>query len=116
MMRLFRHKPRVLLLDDDLSMQKLMRVLLQRAGYRVDVVNKGREAIEAMEKKDYSVVLLDLMMPTEGGMTVIRHFRERDPEKLKRVIVVTASSDSIVKSVAADVADVVRKPFEADEL
>ena len=115
-MRFLSRKRRVLLLDDDLAMQKLIKVLLQREGYSVDVVSKGRDAIEALEKTEYSVVLLDLMMPTEGGMTVIRQLREKNPELLRRVIVVTATPESVVKSLASDVFSVVQKPFQAEEL
>jgi DNA-binding response OmpR family regulator len=116
MIRLLPRKRRVLLLDDDVAMQKLIKVLLQREGYSVDVVNKGRDALEALSRTEYSVVLLDLMMPTEGGMTVIRRLREEQPELLRRVIVVTATPESVVKSLASDVFSVVQKPFQAEEL
>ena len=80
-----RKKPRVLVLDDDVSMQKLVSMILKREGLRVDVVGSGRKAIEAIEgKNEYAAILLDLMMPTEGGMTVIGHVRESKPALLQR--------------------------------
>ncbi|HSP16411.1 MAG TPA: response regulator [Thermoanaerobaculia bacterium] len=79
-----RRKSRVLLLDDDVSMQKLVATLLKRAGYRVDVVENGRKAIESLDGAEYSALLLDLMMPHEGGMTVIQHLRKTNPELLRR--------------------------------
>jgi CheY-like chemotaxis protein len=116
MFGLFRRKKRVLILDDDAAMQKLMALLLQREGYRVDVVNSGRAAMAALEGKSYHAILLDLMMPYEGGMTVIGHLRETDPALLKRVIVVTGTPKSVLKGIAAEVAGIVRKPFQAAEL
>jgi DNA-binding response OmpR family regulator len=113
---LLRRKLRVLLLDDDPSMQRLVSTLLKREGYRVDVFLTGREAIAAMEKEAYAVVLLDLMMPHEGGLTVIRHFEKKNPQQLTRVLVLTGSPDSVVGTVRNAVAGVVQKPFEHDEL
>ena len=113
---LFRSKPRVLLLDDDPSMQRLVSTLLQREGFRVDSFLTGREAIAALDAKNYAVVLLDLMMPHEGGITVIRHLESKKPDTLKRVLVLSGSADSVIDSVSEAVAGVVHKPFEPSEL
>ena len=115
-MPFFSRKSRVLVLDDDVSMQKLVTMLLKREGHRVDVVDSGRKAIEAIDKNDYAAILLDLMMPHEGGMTVLTHLRGKSPELLQHVILLTAMPDSILKGIAKDVFAVVRKPFEASEL
>lgn len=117
-MPLFKRKARLLLLDDDPSMQRLIALLLRREGYRVDIVSEASQAIELLAKagNDYGALLLDIMTPTEGGMTVISHLRKSSPAMLKRVILVTGSPDSLLKSVAGDVFGVVRKPFDASEL
>lgn len=116
MFPLFRRTKRVLLLDDDASMQKLIALLLKRAGYRVDLSTSGNDAIAKIEENEYGAILVDLMMPLEGGATVIRHLRETAPELLRRVLVVTGAPDSVTRAVAAQVAGVVRKPFDHQEL
>lgn len=116
MLPLLRRKGRLLLLDDDLAMQRLMTVLLKRSGYRVDVVSSGAEAIEKIGEHEYDALLLDLMTPTEGGLTVIRHLKEVNPPLLRTVILVTASPDSVLKRIEGDVAAIVQKPFEAEQL
>ena len=116
MFPLLKRKARVLILDDDLAMLRLISKLLNRAGYRVDVVSAAAPAIEKIARIDYAALLLDLMTPTEGGMTVIRHLKEAKPAMLSRVLLVTASPDSVLRAVAPDVAGVVQKPFEAAEL
>lgn len=115
-MQFFSRKRRVLVLDDDRSMQKLVSMLLKREGYRVDVVGSGREAIESIDNNQYTAILLDLMMPHEGGMTVLRHLRQKSPGLLQHVILLTGMPDSVLKGIATDVFAVVRKPFEASEL
>lgn len=116
MLSLLKRKARVLLLDDDPAMQRLIAALLRRAGLRVDVVSSGAQAIEKIERNEYHALLLDLMTPTEGGVTVMRHLKKADPRMLQRVILVTASPESLLKSVAKDAAAVVHKPFEAEQL
>ncbi len=115
-MRFLKHKSRVLLLDDDPSMQRLVSALLQREGYRVDVFLTGRDALRSIEANEYDVLLLDLMMPHEGGVTVIRELQAKKPELLKRAIVLSASPQSVINTVENQVAGVVRKPFEPRQL
>jgi CheY-like chemotaxis protein len=115
-MPFLKRKARLLLLDDDPAMQRLIAAVLRGAGYRVDVVNAGTPAIEKLSRVEYAALLLDLMTPTDGGMTVIRHLKATRPELLNRVLLVTASPESLLKSVAPDVAAVVQKPFETAEL
>ena len=115
-MPLFKRKPRLLVLDDDASMQRLIALLLRREGHPVDVVSEASAAIERLRNNQYGALLLDIMTPTEGGMTVIKHLKESNPAMLKRVILVTGSPDSLLKAVAKDIFAVVRKPFGADEL
>ena len=116
MRSLLKRKPRVLLLDDDPSMQRLVASLLKHEGYRVDVFLSGRDALRSIEVIDYDVLLLDLMMPHEGGMTVIRELRQRKPELLSRALVLSASSQSVIGSVSDEVAGVVKKPFQPPDL
>jgi CheY-like chemotaxis protein len=116
MFGLLRKKERVLLLDDDPAVQRLVSALLRRAGLRVQVVGKGNEAIAALKSGDFGAILLDLMMPHEGGMTVIAHLRDHDPKMLRRVIVLTATPGSVLTSLAREVAAIVHKPFAPEAL
>src|ERR1043166_5144494 len=114
MLRRLRRK-RVLLLDDDPSMQRLVSALLKRGGYRVDTFLTGREAIAALERDGYDVLLLDLMMPHEGGNTVIKHLRANHPALLEHALPFTASPGAVLGALTKEVAGVVRKPFDSDE-
>lgn len=111
----FRRK-RALLLDDDAAMRRLVSLLLKRAGYAVDTVVSGNDAIDAIGKQQYAAVLLDLMMPLEGGMTVIRHLRENAPTMLHRVIVITGAPDAVLEPIRNEIFAIVRKPFQHDQL
>src|SRR5882724_6393612 len=112
----FKRRKRILLLDDDPSMQRLVALILGNQGFRVDVFLTGNQAIAALKRQAYDVILLDLMMPHEGGMTVIRHLRANDPTSLKRSVLLTASPESLIDALSGEVETVVQKPFKAQQL
>jgi CheY-like chemotaxis protein len=116
MLSLLSRKPRLLLLDDDPSMQRLIMAMLSREGYRIDVVSSGSQAIENVERHKYNALLLDVMTPTDGGVTVIRYLREASPALLKRIVLVTASPPSVLNAVENEVFAIIRKPFEPKDL
>ena len=109
-------KPRVLLLDDDASIRRLVSALLRSRGFRVDEVTSGLAALEIMEREKYAVLILDLMMPHEGGVTVMRKLRESDPERMRSVVLLTAAPSAVIASYANEVGAVVQKPFDPEAL
>lgn len=110
----FRRK-RALLLDDDAAMRRLVSLLLKRAGFAVDTVVSGNDAIDAIENQQYAAVFLDLMMPLEGGMTVIRYLRENAPAVLHRVVVITGAPDAVLDPIRNEIYAIVRKPFQKED-
>ena len=116
MIDFLKSKSRVLLLDDDPAMQRLVTAILKREGYRIDVVDKGQDAIKSMKERRYDAVLLDIMMPHEGGMTVIKHLAEEQPETLNRVLILTGTSQSVLRTIEHKVFGVVPKPFQPADL
>jgi DNA-binding response OmpR family regulator len=116
LMALLKRKKRVLLLDDDPSMQRLVTLILQNEGFKVDVFFTGREAIAAAAKQSYDVLLLDVMMPNEGAMTVIKHLRANNPKLLNRSVLLTGTSQALIDSISGQVRAVVQKPFEPARL
>lgn len=97
-------------------MQRLVTAMLKREGYRIDVVASGSQAIDKVQSTKYDALLLDVMTPTDGGMTVIRFLREANPALLRRVVLVTASPPSVLATVEEEVFAIVHKPFEPKDL
>lgn len=108
---------RVLVADDDQSIRQLVCTIVRRERLEVDCVADGVEAIEKLRQHEYSVILLDLMMPRANGFDVIAHLRENPPSQKPVVLVVTAYADQRFKEVDPTiVAGVLRKPFEVADL
>jgi DNA-binding NtrC family response regulator len=107
---------RVLVVDDELSLRKVLSATLQREGYEVQLASDGEEAMAALERDGADVVVTDLVMPRMDGLTLLRKVVKAHPDV--PVIVVTAHGkiDSAVTAMKAGAFDFVTKPFEHADL
>jgi CheY-like chemotaxis protein len=109
--------PRILVVDDDAAIRHLMTAVLSREGMSVETAENGLQALEKIRQSEYSVVLLDLMMPVVSGFDVLRHLNEDEAFRDVHVVVVTAASERDIASAGGViVCDVVRKPFDLQQL
>lgn len=103
--------PLVLVADDDPSITRLCRLVLERAGFRVETASDGRNALDRIESNDYAAVLLDLQMPFMHGATLLAILGRDKPEVLKKLVVMTALPDAALADLRGAVASVLRKPM-----
>lgn len=107
----------VLVADDDQAIRQLVCTIARREGLKVDEAADGQEAVDKLKQYEYSVILLDLMMPRLDGFGVIEWLKQNPPRFKPVVLVVTAYADQKFKEVDPNiVAGVLRKPFEIAEL
>ncbi len=110
---------RILLAEDNPMNQKVALRLLQRLGYTADVATNGLEAIEALERQPYDVVLMDVQMPQLDGLDATRRICEQwPPESRPHIIAMTANAlpEDREACFAAGMNDYVAKPIRAEEL
>ena len=108
---------RVLVADDDQSIRQLLTTIIKREKLEVDSAADGVEAVERLQERDYTVILLDLMMPRLDGFGVIDFLREHPKPVKPVVLVITAYADQKFKDVDSDiVAGILRKPFEVSDV
>ena len=110
---------RILLVEDNAINQKLALHLLERMGYRADVAGNGLEAIEAVQRQPYDVVLMDVQMPEMDGLEATRCIRrELDESEQPRIVAMTASAMQEDKDAcqSAGMDDYVSKPVRVEEL
>lgn len=87
-----RHPLRVLLAEDNAVNQKLTIRLLEQMGYRTDVASNGLEAIQAVERQPYDVILMDVQMPEMDGLEATRSIRNLNHLKQPYIIGLTANA------------------------
>lgn len=114
-----RHPLRILLAEDNVVNQKVALGILQRLGYRADVVANGREAVAALKRQPYDVVLMDIQMPEMDGVTATQRIRknwllERQP----RIVAVTAHAlkEDRERYLSKEMDDYISKPICLEEL
>ncbi len=109
---------RILLAEDNVSSQRVTLQMLKRLGYRADVVANGIEALQALERQSYDIVLMDVRMPEMDGLEATRIIRERWPDNGPKVIAITAYAleGDREKCLAAGMNDYISKPVKMIEL
>lgn len=82
---------RILVVDDVESNRDMISGLLCSAGFRVDMASNGLQALEALKKTDYDLILMDISMPVMDGVAAIKHMRRLPGKKSLKAVAVTAS-------------------------
>jgi CheY-like chemotaxis protein len=82
----------ILLAEDNAINQIVTKKMLNKLGYQADVAASGIEAIQALERKRYDIIFMDVQMPEMDGLEAAREIRRRWPENGPRIIAVTASA------------------------
>jgi CheY-like chemotaxis protein len=107
---------RVLVVDDEPAIRALIAKIVQRAGFVVDTARDGAEAIEKLGGGDYSVLVIDLMMPNIDGYDVIDHIRTSSMPHPAIIVITAGDTASIRRLDPGMVHSVLRKPFDIDVL
>lgn len=115
-MQQFRPVEKILLVEDEKSLQDAIELNLRYEGYTVDVVGHGVEAVDLFRKNAYDLVLLDVMLPGQDGFEVCKQIREQDTRV--PVIFLTAKNSDIDRITGLKIGgdDYLAKPFNLEEL
>ena len=102
--------PRILLVDDEESVQKLLAYPLRKEGYEVVPARDGEEALERFNDGSFDLIVLDVMLPKRDGFDVCRRLRARSAGP---IIMLTAKSEEFYKVLGLELGadDYITKPF-----
>jgi two-component system phosphate regulon response regulator OmpR len=108
-------KTKVLVVDDDASLRELLEDYLQREGFEVRGVGDGSEMFTALADDEPNIVILDLMLPGDDGLTLARRLRQKTQVP---IIMLSARGDEIDRIIGLEVGadDYLAKPFNPREL
>lgn len=107
---------RLLLVEDDDALRFIVKDNLEQNFYEVDVAENGQEAIDLFEKRNYHLIILDIMLPRVDGFKVAEHIRKKDEDI--PIIFLTARSMTEDKITGLTIGgdDYISKPFSMEEL
>lgn len=109
---------KILLVDDDELILKVINRILSKEGYVVKTASNGKEALEFIEREKFDLLITDLMMPYSNGFEVISRFKQHpNADGVPIIVISSVGTENAVReglSIGAD--DYLRKPIMPDEL
>jgi DNA-binding NtrC family response regulator len=106
----------VAVVDDEIIVQKRLRGLLEKEGYRVDTFSSGEEFLRALDAAQYDLVFLDIVLPGINGMEVLEQIKLRQPNTEVVMITGHASIDNAIEAVKKGAFHYVAKPLRLEEI
>lgn len=110
---------RILLAEDNQINAVLAKTIMTRAGHQVDVAKNGREAVEAVQRAAYHLILMDMHMPEVDGLQAAQEIRGLD-EEIARTPIIALTANAMAadrqKCIASGMDDFISKPFEPSDL
>jgi len=86
----------LLVAEDNAINQKVIRLILQRLGYRPDIVSNGEEALSMLRKRKYDIVLMDAQMPVMDGLEAMKKIHEMHPRVQDRPVIIVLTAHAKV--------------------
>jgi len=106
----------IFLVDDEVHLAENIQTLLKNAGYSVDMVTCGEDAVARLKQTSYHLVITDLVMPDLDGLSVMEFVQNRYPDTVIIVITGYASTESAINAMRKGAYDYIIKPFDIDYL
>jgi two-component system alkaline phosphatase synthesis response regulator PhoP len=111
-----KQKPKILVVDDDVDLVKVMKGTLESKPFDVIVAYNGKEGLEKAKKEKPDLIILDIMMPVMDGFNFAEQF-SKDPSIAKiPVLALTSFSDSLGQPFTFEVSEYIRKPLKPKDL
>jgi two-component system response regulator PilR (NtrC family) len=109
-------KPRILVVDDERSMQEFLEIFFRREGYHVVTAGDLESARTHLEEDEFDVVITDIQMPGGSGLDLLRAAHEISPESIVIMITAFASTETAIGAMKEGAYDYITKPFKVDEI
>ena len=109
-------KAKILVIDDDTSLRRVLEYNLQEAGYEVQAASSGEEGLYLFEQSRPDLVITDMKMPGMDGLMLLKSVKERAPEMVVVIITAFGTIDVAVEAMKAGAHDYITKPFNREAL
>jgi DNA-binding NtrC family response regulator len=106
---------RILVVDDDESIRKVLTTILEEEGYSVEMAESGREAIRKSNERFYNLALIDIRLPDMMGTHLLAAIKETIPKMVKIIITGYPSLQNAIEAVNSGADAYILKPFNVDK-
>ncbi|MCG3173932.1 MAG: Regulatory protein AtoC [Myxococcota bacterium] len=106
----------MLVVDDEDNIRHMLSVLLRQHGYEVDTAANGKEALEALAKKNYNAVMTDIRMPVMDGMQLLREMKARRIPAAPIVLSAHGAMQDVVEAIRLGAVEYLLKPFDIETI
>ncbi|MGQ9507152.1 MAG: response regulator [Candidatus Bathycorpusculaceae bacterium] len=103
---------RILVVDDDEGIRKVLKTILEEEGYNVDTAASGKEAVRKSYKKFYNLALIDIRLPDMEGTKLLKRIKETVPKMRKIIITGYPSIQNAIEAVNQGADGYIVKPFD----
>jgi two-component system response regulator PilR (NtrC family) len=109
-------KARILVVDDECSMQEFLDIFLRSEGYGVATAGDVETALLHLENDDFDLVVTDIQMPGGSGLELLQAAQEKSPETVVVMMTAFASTETAIAALKSGAYDYITKPFNVDEI
>ena len=106
----------ILIADDEESMVEMLGILFKGEGYEIETASSTEEAVNILESKEVDLVISDMKMPTDGGISILKSSLRMDIDRPVVMVTAYASAESAVEAMKLGAYDYITKPFNVDEI
>ncbi len=107
---------RILVIDDEPIIQEVLRDILSREGHALEAAPDAESGLLALERGEFDLVILDLMLPGLGGLEALREIKKRDPDQVVIMITAYGSVETAVQAMRMGADDYLTKPFKNEDV
>ena len=107
---------KILIVDDDQSMRYSLNRMLEGQGLFVSLARNGVEALERFDLEKPDLVVMDIKMPGQSGLEVLRQIKERDPKALVILMTAFGTTETAIEAMKYGAFDYILKPFDIPQM
>jgi two-component system, NtrC family, response regulator PilR len=109
-------RQRILVLDDEVAIQKLLKIILEGEGYEVSVTDDGHAALELINKQGVDLIIQDLRMPKMDGLSFLKKVKEHHPDIPSIVVTAFGTFETAIEAMRLGAYTHLTKPFDTEEM
>ncbi|MBF0321026.1 MAG: sigma-54-dependent Fis family transcriptional regulator [Nitrospirae bacterium] len=107
---------KILIVEDEKSMNDILKLLLEGEGYNVTSAYDGKEGLDCLKKDIFDIVITDVRMPVGSGYEVLKGVKELSPETIVLMITAFGTTEDAIEAMKSGAYDYINKPFKIDEI